>query len=182
MGGLRLLRSHSAATSLATDAGLSAAYTAHGAELYGFARRALDDDGQAEEVVQETFLRAWRAGDRFDPDIASLRTWLFAICRNVIVDTARARSLRPASAVTPVLDRPVEDDVDGVLRSWQVEEALRRITADHRTAIVETYFRGRSASEVAGDLGVPVGTVRTRLFYGLRALRLTLEEMGWDDD
>lgn len=179
MAGLRLLRSKSNNGSFTTDEGLRAAYTAHGSELYGFARRALDDDGQAEEVVQETFLRAWRAGDRFDAGIASPRTWLFAICRNVIVDSARAA--RPVSLVPPS-EQPVEDDVDGLLRSWQVEEALRRISVDHRTAVIETYYRGRSAAEVATELGVPVATVRTRLFYGLRALRLTLEEMGWNDD
>ena len=180
MAGLRLLRSKPKQDSLATDEGLAAAYTAHGSELYGFARRALNDDGQAEEVVQETFLRAWRAGDRFDADIASLRTWLFAICRNVIIDSARARAARPMSLLPPT-DQPVGDDIDGLLRSWQVEEALRRISVEHRTAVVETYYRGRGAADVATELGVPVATVRTRLFYGLRALRLALEEMGWDD-
>ncbi|GAC1479996.1 MAG: sigma-70 family RNA polymerase sigma factor [Acidimicrobiales bacterium] len=181
MARLRIVRSNSNDAFFTTDEELRAAYSAHGSELYGFARRALDDDGRAEEAVQETFLRAWRAGDRFDSEIASLRTWLFAICRNVIVDTARSRAIRPVSPMPPH-DKPVQDDIDGLLRSWMVEEALRRISVEHRTAVVETYYRGRSAADVATELGVPVATVRTRLFYGLRALRLTLEEMGWDDD
>src|SRR5215813_15449960 len=71
------------------------AYAAHAGELYGFALRSLDDSGLAEEAVQETFLRAWRAGERFDPQIGSLRTWLFAILRNVVIDLGRARSVRP---------------------------------------------------------------------------------------
>ena len=71
-----------------TDAGIQAAVNAYGAELYGFACRALDDHGLAEEAVQEVFVRAWRASDRFDPSLGSLRTWLFAILRNVIIDAA----------------------------------------------------------------------------------------------
>ncbi len=181
MGGPRLVRSSAQLNPLATDAGLRAAYNAHGSELYGLARRALDDDGRAEEAVQETFLRAWRAGARYDPEIASLRSWLFAICRNVIVDSVRARSARPLTVV-PTDERAVEDDIDLRMSGWQIEEALRRISAEHRSAIVETYYRGRSAAEVSDELGIPVATVRTRLFYGLKALRLALEEMGWDDD
>ena len=77
-------------TSLANEAGVRAAYTAHGAELFGFALSSLGDRSLAEEAVQETFLRAWRAADRYDPTIASLRTWLFAIMRNVTIDLARA--------------------------------------------------------------------------------------------
>ena len=73
------------------------AYAAHAGELYGFAMRSLGDAGLAEEAVQETFLRAWRAGKRFDPEIGSLRTWLFAILRNVVIDLGRARAVRFAT-------------------------------------------------------------------------------------
>src|SRR5690348_18282015 len=74
------------------------AYAAHSGELYGFAVRSLGDAGLAEEAVQETFLRAWKAGERFDPEIGSLRTWLFAILRNVVIDLGRARASRPRVA------------------------------------------------------------------------------------
>src|SRR6478735_2636217 len=74
------------------------AYAAHSGELYGFATRSLGDAGLAEEAVQETFVRAWRAGERFDPGIGSLRTWLFAILRNVVIDMSRARAVRPGVA------------------------------------------------------------------------------------
>jgi RNA polymerase sigma-70 factor, ECF subfamily len=164
---------------LDTDAGVRAAVQAHSGELYGFAFRALGDQGLAEEVVQETFVRAWRAGRRFDPDIASLRTWLFAILRNVIIDATRARSVRPGIAV-PV-DVAIADNIDVLMQSWVVEEALRRLTDQHRRAVVEVYYQGRSAVDVAAELGVPAATVRSRLFYGLRALRLALDELGWDD-
>jgi RNA polymerase sigma-70 factor (ECF subfamily) len=168
-------------TQIGDDAGLRSAYSAHGGELYGLALRSLDDPGMAEEAVQETFLRAWRAAGRFDPTLGSLRGWLFAICRNVIIDLARARNVRPP--VAGPTDTGAEDDaLEACLRSWLVEEALRRVSEQHRTAITETYFKGRSAEEVAASLDVPIGTVRSRLFYGLKALRLTLEEMGWNDD
>src|ERR1041384_5434356 len=83
------------------------AYSAHAGELYGFAVRSLGDASMAEEAVQETFLRAWRAGDRFDPQIGSLRPWLFAILRNVVIDLGRARSSRP-----PVAEGGIEPAVE----------------------------------------------------------------------
>lgn len=154
------------------------AYAAHAGELYGFALRSLGDSGLAEEAVQETFLRAWRAGDRFDPQIGSLRTWLFAILRNVVIDLGRARSVRPALADGDV--EPAVEPFDEALLAWQIEEALRRIGEDHRRVLVETYYRARPYAEVAEELGVPEGTVKSRVYYGLRALRVVLEEMGYE--
>ncbi len=155
------------------------AYSAHASELYGFAVRSLGDAGLAEEAVQETFLRAWRAGERFDPQIGSLRTWLFAILRNVVIDLGRARAARPT-----VSDKGIEAAVepfDEALLSWQIEEAMRRLGEQHRRVLVETYYRGRPYAEVAAELGVPEGTVKSRVYYGLRALRVVLEEMGYED-
>jgi RNA polymerase sigma-70 factor (ECF subfamily) len=155
------------------------AYAAHAGELYGFAVRSLGDSGLAEEAVQETFLRAWRAGDRFDPQIGSLRTWLFAILRNVVIDLGRARASRPALAEGGI--EPAVEPFEEALLSWQVEEAMRRIGDQHRRVLVETYYRGRPYAEVAAELGVPEGTVKSRVYYGLRALRVALEEIGYDD-
>lgn len=157
---------------------LRAAYTAHGGELYGFALRSLNDPSSAEDVVQETFLRAWRSASRFDPALAPLRTWLFAILRNLIIDQARARNVRrtePSSA-----EPAVGDDIDAKLQGWVVEGALARLSDDHRRVVVESYYRHRPAADIAAELGIPIGTVRTRLFYGLKALALALDEMGFD--
>ncbi len=154
------------------------AYAAHAGELYGFAVRSLGDSGLAEEAVQETFLRAWRAGERFDPQIGSLRTWLFAILRNVVIDLGRARASRPRVADGGI--EPAVEPLDDALLAWQVEEAMRRIGEQHRRVLVETYYRGRPYSEVADELGVPEGTVKSRVYYGLRALRVALEEIGYD--
>ena len=143
------------------------------------ARRSLEDAGLAEEAVQETFLRAWRAAHRYDPELSSLRTWLFAIARNVVVDLARSRRSRHLPEVLEIGLTPPEEPIETALKSWEIEEGLRRISADHRRAIVEVYYRGRSSAEIAAEIGVPEGTVRSRLFYGLKALRLALEERGW---
>ncbi len=167
-----------AAGALSRERDVREAYAAHSRELYGFALRSLRDPGLAEEAVQETFLRAWRAGERFDAEIGSLRTWLFAILRNVVIDLGRARASRPRVASGGI--EPSVDPLDDALLAWQVEEALRRIGDDHRRVILETYFRGRPHAEVAAELGVPIGTVKSRVFYGLRALRNVLEEMGYD--
>ena len=164
--------------SLTRESDVRDAYAAHAGELYGFALRSLGDSGLAEEAVQETFLRAWRAGDRFDPQIGSLRTWLFAIVRNVVIDLSRARAARPPVAAEG--QEPGHEPLEEILLAWQVEEAMRRIGAQHRQVILETYFRGRPYAELAAELGVPEGTIKSRVYYGLRALRNVLEEMGYD--
>ncbi len=176
-------RASTRSASLARDDGVREAYAAHGGELYRFALRSLGDIGAAQDVVQETFLRAWRAADRFDPELASLRVWLFAIARNVVVDHSRRVDARPwlrhlaePKDVEAAADS-VTDPSDRLLRGWVVEEALHRIGEDHRRAIVETYLRDRPYQEVAGDLGIPVATLRTRVFYALKALRVAMDEM-----
>jgi RNA polymerase sigma-70 factor (ECF subfamily) len=170
---------------LATDDGVRAVYAAHGPELYRFAMRSLGDRGLAEEAVQETFVRAWRASDRFDDALGSLRTWLFAIVRNVVIDLSRARAVRPGlSSVDASSDDGlfVDEAFDHVLTAWQVEEALRMLSDEHRAALVEVHYNARSYNEVATSLGVPVGTIKSRVYYALKAMRLALEELGWNRD
>ncbi len=169
---------------LANDDGVRAVYAAHGPLLYRFALRSLGDRGLAEEAVQETFVRAWEAADRFDDTLGSLRTWLFAIIRNVVIDLSRARAVRPSLATGGRRDEPIvlDDDVERVLVAWQVEEALQKLSAEHRQALVEVHYKGRPYHDVALDLGVPVGTVKSRVYYALKAMRLALEELGWYDD
>ncbi|MBS45117.1 MAG: RNA polymerase subunit sigma-70 [Nocardioides sp.] len=161
-----------------------AAYTLYGPELYRFVLRGLGDPQAAQDVVQETFLKAWRAADRYDPDLASLRVWLFGIARNAMIDHTRAAQARPwhRDLVDPETARSsgesVDDDTDRLLGSWLVEEALHRLSEDHRAAIVLTHLKERPHDEVAAELGIPVGTLRSRIFYGMKALRLAMDEMG----
>lgn len=172
-------------TALGNEADLRAAYAAHGAELYRFALRTLGDSGLAEEAVQDTFVRAWRAADRHDPGRGALRTWLFAICRNAVIDLHRARSIRPVTlgqeegSVRAELADP-SNPIEEKMAAWQIEEALRSISEERRHAIVETYYKGRSYKDLSEELGVPEGTLRSRVFYGMKALRRELEEMGWN--
>ncbi|MFD9701331.1 sigma-70 family RNA polymerase sigma factor [Lentzea sp. NPDC059081] len=159
---------------------LRAVYAAHGPEIYRFALRQLGDRQAAEEAVQEVFLRAWRSAQRFDPDLASLRVWLFAIARNVVIDEARARARHDRRLVAAAAHRPetVSDHADAVLDQRLVEQALLRISDNHRAALVETYLRGRSYRDVAAEQGVSQVTLRSRVFFGLKALRQAMEEMG----
>jgi len=159
------------------------AYRAHSGELFGFACRSLGDPDRAEEAVQECFLKAWRSRESFDPEMGSDRTWLFAILRNVIADMGRYDSRRPSPAPLeqeddrlPASDQPFER----AMLSWQVEEGLRRIGDRHRQIVVEACLLGRPYSELSAALGVPEGTIKSRVYYGLRALRDAMEELGYE--
>ncbi|QGK69835.1 sigma-70 family RNA polymerase sigma factor [Allosaccharopolyspora coralli] len=167
---------------LRSEHGVRAAYAMHGPELYRFALRQLGDEGRARDVVQEVFLRAWRAAESFDAEVGSLRVWLFAIARNAVVDEVRRVRARPVRLVDDrALATLAHGDLahdESVMTSWLVEEAMRRITPEHRAALVETYLRGRPYPEVAHEQEIPVGTLRSRVFYGLKALRLAMDEMG----
>lgn len=161
-----------------------AAYLLYGSQIYRFLLRGLGDAGAAQDVTQETFLKAWRSGDRYDPDLSSLRGWLFGIARNAMIDHARATAVRPWQG--QLVDPPtaqevgsaVDDPSDALVQSWVIEEALRRLPEHHRVAIVLTHLKERPHEEVAADLGIPLGTLRSRIFYGLKALRVAMDEMG----
>jgi len=163
---------------LCTEEGLAAAHGAYRLRLLGRARLIVVDPDLAEEAVQEAFLRAWRACDVFDPAGGPVLNWLLAITRNVAIDLARARgrrpSLLPATAAQDVPAAGISDTDLVVLRS-QLRDALTGIGPEHRRAIVETILRDRPPSEVAAELGIPAGTIRTRVHYGLRQLRGLLE-------
>ncbi len=180
---MAVTRRFSRTPSLAREEGVREAYAAHGAELYRFALRGLGDAHAAQDAVQETFLRAWRARDRYDPQVASLRVWLFGIARNVVIDLHRARGARPwlrsLADHETLADAPsvAPDQWDALMHRWLVEEALRRLGDDHRQALEETYLADRPYDEVARELGIPVSTLRSRVFYGLKALRVVMEEM-----
>ncbi len=140
------------------------------------------DRGRAEDIVQETLLRAWRRPELMAQDddhlTTSVRSWLFTVARNIVVDQWRARGRRPESLTDRVPEQPGPDSTDAALQSMLVSEALRRLTGEHRAVLLECYFRGSTAAQAAGRLGIPLGTVKSRTHYALHALRLALQEMG----
>jgi RNA polymerase sigma-70 factor, ECF subfamily len=156
-----------------------ALYVEHGPALVGYVTRMVGDKQRAEDIVQETLLRAWRTAGSLDGGASSLRSWLFTVARNLAVDEHRARAARGEDTATELADVPVVGQLDRALETWQLTEALAVLSRDHREALVETYFRGRSVAEAAAVLGVAPGTVKSRTYYALRALRAALEERGW---
>ncbi|MFG2820449.1 sigma-70 family RNA polymerase sigma factor [Kitasatospora sp. NPDC048365] len=159
---------------------MRALYREHAGPLFGHVLRLVAGDRQrAEDVVQETMLRAWRTIDRLDTTRESLRPWLVAVARRIVIDGHRRRLARPREVdPAPLAGLPAEDGLDRVLRLMTVADALGDLTDAHREVIVETYFKGRTVDEAADLLGIPPGTVKSRIFYALRALRLALEERG----
>lgn len=168
------------ATARVDDAALRDLYAEHAAALLGYATRLCGGDrGRAEDVVQETLLRAWQHPEAMSPARGPARAWLFTVAHHLAVDAHRARAVRPAEVGAAPLDHlAVDDDVERALDAWLVADALATLTDAHRAVVLETFYHGCSVAEAAARLGVPEGTVKSRAFYALRALRVALAERG----
>lgn len=155
-----------------------ALYAEHAGPLLRYAMHLMSGDRQrAEDIVQETLLRAWQHPEAIADRPA--RPWLFAVVRNLAIDAYRARRARPHEVGEAALEvLPGPDDAERALESWAVADALGALRPEHRSVLLETYYRGKSVAEAAAALGIPAGTVKSRTFYALRALRLALEERG----
>ncbi|MFJ6675424.1 sigma-70 family RNA polymerase sigma factor [Actinosynnema sp. NPDC091369] len=158
----------------ADEALIRSLYEEHGRALLAYATRLTGDRAAAEDVVQETLVRAWRHPDALVNGKGSVRGWLLTVARNIVTDRFRARAARPQEVAEAPTTPPVQrDHADSVVDSVVVLEALDRLSSDHRDVLMEIYFRGRSVTEAAEALGVPPGTVKSRSHYALRALRET---------
>jgi RNA polymerase sigma-70 factor (ECF subfamily) len=156
-------------------------YDEHAAALWRYASRLTGDQARAQDVVQETLLRAWQHPEVVIDSERSMRSWLFTVARNVIIDESRrARSRREVSTAdgpgSP--ERVCPDEVNAALDRIVIGDALARLTPDHRAVVQRSYLQGWSTAQIAADLGIADGTVKSRLHYALRALRLALCEMG----
>jgi len=155
-------------------------YRRYAGELFGFAASALGDREQAEEVVQDVFAQLWRHAGEYDQRRASVRTWLYAIARNRIVDAHRRAAARPKRAEDEdSLDNAAEIDaaLDQAVLRWQITAALARLSPAHREVIRLAHYGGLTMREIAERTGVPLGTVKSRTSYALRHLRLIFDEM-----
>jgi RNA polymerase sigma-70 factor, ECF subfamily len=178
-------RSPDGGAQLCTEHGMAAAHAAHHASMLARARRIVVDPDLAEDVVQEAFLRAWRACSTFDPAGGPLANWLLVITANTAIDMVKARVRRPplASGSAAYEDAPAAgiNDIDLLVLRSQLRQALSSIEAHHREAVVETVLRDRPYADVAAELGVAPGTLRTRVHYGLRRLRCVLQTLETED-
>ena len=152
----------------------------HAPALWSFTLRLTGDRSRAEDVVQETLLRAWRSPGILDGTHGATRAWLFTVARHLVIDGWRSSRAQREVTVAEPPEPPTGDDTDRMLQAWLVADALARLSTDHRQVLVECFYEGRSVAEAAAQLGIPEGTVKSRTHYALRALRLVLDEMGVD--
>ena len=152
----------------------------HAAVLWSYCLNLTGHDrARAEDVVQETLLRAWRHISMLEESQGSVRAWLLTVARNIVIDEWRTKRSQSEFPVAEVPDGEGQDDrTDQLLQSWMVAEAVTTLSPEHRAVLLQCYYRGVSVAEAARRLGVPEGTVKSRTHYALRALRLALEEMG----
>ena len=133
----------------------------------------------AEDVVQETLIRAWRNADKLDREPEMLRAWLHTVARRIVIDGWRSRKARPQEVEEADADTVgVPDESDRTLAAMVVYEALRNLSPEQREAVLQTYIRDRTVNEVAQTLGIPPGTVKSRIYHAVRALRRALRDRG----
>jgi RNA polymerase sigma-70 factor (ECF subfamily) len=146
--------------------------------LWRYAVGLVNDPQLAEDVVQEALLRLWKNPQVLEQDEPAVRAWLFTVVRNLVIDDRRSARVRRELATDEPPDRAAADQTDAVLDTWLVTDALAQLSDEHRRVIVHAYYVRRSIAEIAAELGIPQGTVKSRLHYGIRALRLALQERG----
>jgi RNA polymerase sigma-70 factor (ECF subfamily) len=159
-------------------------HDAHAAALWSFAMRLTGGDrAAAEDVVQETLLRAWRNPNSpvfSQQQDGSARSWLYTVARRIVIDEWRSRSARPETLVDDIPEprRSTIEESDRIIEAQLISDALGRLTPEHHAVLREVYFRRSTVSEAARSLGIAEGTVKSRTHYALRSLKLALTEMG----
>ncbi len=150
----------------------------HADALWSYALRLTGDRDRAKDVVQETLLRAWRNPQILDPECGSQRSWLYTVARNIVIDDWHTTRPCPEIVADHLPVQPIGDASAQVVNRHLVAAALGQLTQEHRNVLKECCFRGSSVAQAAHVLGIAPGTVQSRLYYALRALRLAIEELG----
>jgi RNA polymerase sigma-70 factor, ECF subfamily len=171
---------HSTPRSAGADAFIRDLSTGHRAAVTAYASRITGDRGLAEDIVQETLVRAWENVDKFDQGKGSARGWLFRVAHNIAIDKLRARQAHPVEVgeANTASIATVRDHAEDVTTTMIVRDALNRLSPDHRAALYECYYCGHSVAEAAAVLGIPAGTVKSRMYYALRNLREVLQRQA----
>jgi RNA polymerase sigma factor (sigma-70 family) len=160
-------------------------YRRYQAAAFGLARRVTGSDMLAQEVVHDAFLGLWRAPETFDPARGSFRTFFLSLVHHRAVDTVRreerlrrreTRRMNLEPVVSEDVSEGVVDDAWLAVRRKQVRQALAELSDDQRTVLELAYFGGRTQARIAEELGIPLGTVKTRTLAALRKLRTALQE------
>jgi RNA polymerase sigma-70 factor (ECF subfamily) len=160
------------------DALLRALHDAHAPSLIRFVTRLTADHGLAEDVVQETLLRAWKHPEVLQRGEDATRAWLFTVARNLVIDDRRSARHTREFPTEELPEAARGDDTDAILDAWLVADALLALSAEHRAVVVRAYYLGHSVAEIARLEGIPDGTVKSRMHYALKAMRLALQERG----
>jgi RNA polymerase sigma-70 factor (ECF subfamily) len=153
-------------------------YRRYARPVFGLALRRLGDRGRAEDAVQETFASVWRAARSYKPERGPGAPWLYAVARNAIVDNGRVRREPPVDRTDERSDDETPADrAESGWVAWRVHRAIAELPENERMVIELAYWGGRSQSEIAELLNVPLGTVKTRTRTGLARLADMLEDV-----
>lgn len=155
-------------------------YARYEKRLYRLGLQLLGDAGLAEELVQECFLRLWRTAGRFDLSRGTVAAYLFVMGRSIAADLRKRPSSRPLMPVEDALVPPQPDSTDRIMEALILQDALDSLSAAHREVLMLVRAEGLTQTQIAERLSLPLGTVKTRMFHGLRALRTALAERGYD--
>ena len=153
---------------------LGVLYDRFGRLAYGLAFRILRDQALAEDAVQEAFLAVWRSADAYKRERAKPSTWILTVVHRRAVDLVRREERRrgePLESAPEPASGPADEDVALRERRAAVQAALTELPGDQRQALELAYYGGLTQSELAERLGVPLGTVKSRMFAGLGRLR-----------
>ena len=145
--------------------------------LYSLAMRWLRDPDLAEELVQEVTIRVWKRAKSYDPERGAPSSWIFGTARNVASDLAKAAAKRP-TPVEEIREESTPWDEEASWTSWQVEQALKSLPPDQRKVVEMAFVLQMTQSEISESLHIPLGTVKTRLYAGLKKARVALAEIG----